>query len=369
MLHIIVLFIVVFFVNVYCIYGHLELENKVSNRLLLLIFLIVLFQIFIGIFIRFIFPNYINLFLAFPFSLIFGPAAMAFLNFKNSNRLPANYYLHFVPFFLAVCCLIFFNWNPRLSYLYYDSIFIICSILSAFIYLSYLLWFVKRLNNKRQFRCFGLLFISKKHVAFALITLIIIFSFLIFKIEGGDLNVYEFLKLISLLLFFCTLSQFPALKAIYKTNTTKESLDHVKKSELELESISAVQKTAIALPVEVEYLYRQKIEFFIRSKGFLDIDLNREQFCEQLDIKKNYLGPFLKKCYKRNFNGFINQLRLHYANQLLLQEELQYTIEDLSFVCGFNSRASFYRNFISEYGCPPHKYRTKIQGELKKTLV
>lgn len=369
MLHIVLLFIVVFFVNVYGIYGHLQLENKVSNRLLLLIFLIALFQIFIGILVRFIFPNYINLFIAFPFSLIFGPAVMALLSLKNYNRLPANYYLHFVPFFIAFCCLILLNFNPRLSFLYYDSFFIICSILSAMIYLSYLLWFVIQLDSKRQLRCFGVLVISKKQIAFAFITLIFIFSFLIFKIEVGDLNEYEFLKLISLLLFLCTLSQFPILNAGYKTSTSKESLDNGKKGEVELNSASAVQKTAFALPREVEYLYRQKIDFFIRTKGFLDIDLNREQFCEQLDIKKNYLGPFLKKCYKRNFNGFINQLRLHYASQLLLQQELQYTIEDLSFVCGFNSRASFYRNFIIEYGCPPYKYRAKIQEELKKTLV
>ena len=121
----------------------------------------------------------------------------------------------------------------------------------------------------------------------------------------------------------------------------------------------------VVLPVEVEFLYRQKVELFILAKGYLDIDLNREQFCKQLDIKKNDLGPFLKKSYKTNFNGFINQLRLVYASRLLSQEEFVYTIDDLSFICGFNSRASFYRNFITEFGCSPHQYRTTVQLAIK----
>ncbi|WP_400261973.1 helix-turn-helix domain-containing protein [Sphingobacterium sp. SG20118] len=73
----------------------------------------------------------------------------------------------------------------------------------------------------------------------------------------------------------------------------------------------------------------------------------------------------LKNLTKQTLMGFINQLRLVYASRLLSQEEFVYTIDDLSFICGFNSRASFYRNFITEFGCSPHQYRTTVQHAIK----
>ncbi|UZJ65652.1 hypothetical protein OKW96_05565 [Sphingobacterium sp. KU25419] len=231
MLNIVLLLMVVFFVNTFGIYYYFQLKNKQSNRLLLVVFLIILFQIFVGLLIRFSVPTYIHLFIAFPFNLIFGPIVLALFKLKNSKQLPTKYYLHFIPFFLAICCVIFLTGNVNFSYLY-DDFLSIGNILSAVIYLSYLLWIGMRLDTKRERRWLGI------------------------------------------------------LKRTCKIVLSTESHDYVQENQITLEVSRVVQKTVLALPIEVEYMYLKKVETFITCKGYLDIDLNRVQFCEQLNIKK-----------------------------------------------------------------------------------
>lgn len=364
-MEIILLFIVVFFINVYGIYYNLQFKNNTLNRFVLFILLVVFLHIVIGLLIRISFPAVINLFLAFPFSLIFGPVVLLIYNQYREGKWPQNYYLHFVPFVLLVCCFMVLTYNAPWRYLYYDQFFITSNILSVIIYLSYLLWIALRLDCHQELTWLQFLNVSKKVVIFSFITLVFLFSMVIFNIEVGSFSEYQFFNLFFLFFFLSRVLHFSILKETPAITASTESLDDVKEDQVPIKQSNTVERAPIELPKEIEDLYRQKIDVFILTKGYLDIDLNREQFCEQLGIKKNYLGPFLKKHYKKNFNGFVNQLRLHYAGKLLRQEELLYTIDDLSFVCGFNSRASFYRNFISEFGCPPHEYRAKMQQSLK----
>lgn len=357
-MHVVLLFIVVFFVNVYGIYFNLQFKYNKSNRLVLLILLVVFLQFLTGLLIRFSYPAVINLFLAFPFSLIFGPLVFLLYHHYDNGKIPQRYYLHFIPFCLAFSVFVFLAYNAPFRYEHYDKFFRLTNIFSAIIYLSYIIWIVFRLQTMEPSLA-RLLKIWKRLMIPIFLVVIFVFSVALLQLEGGDLNTYQFIKLIFLLLLLFPVMQFSYLKTPALHNLQGATKVAARKNQTTI--LSSKNREPVVLPVEVEFLYRQKVELFIMGKGYLDIDLNREQFCTQLDIKKNDLGPFLKKSYKTNFNGFINQLRLVYASRLLSQEEFVYTIDDLSFICGFNSRASFYRNFITEFGCSPHQYRTSLQ--------
>lgn len=353
------LFLFVFFVNIYGIYFNLQLRHNKSNRLLLLIFLITFLQFLTGIFIRLCSPMDINLFLIFPFSLIFGPIVLILFTYYQRGVIKPVYYLHFLPFVASVSIFILLVYNAPFRYQYYDQFFIITSILSIVIYFFYLSWIGLRLDPTLEHVLFGPFKIWKKFMIPVFVVFIFIVAITLLNSEQGDLLTYQFVKILHLILFICPLLQFsfhskydlPACSIISRTVDEQDFMQTEK----------AEQVVKPILTVEVEFLYRQKIELFIASKGYLDMDLNRDQFCKQLDIKRNNLGPFLKKYCNRNFNGFINQQRLNYATRLLSREDFVYTIDDLSFICGFRSRASFYRNFISEFGCSPHEYRTTVQ--------
>ncbi|MCC2597858.1 helix-turn-helix domain-containing protein [Sphingobacterium sp. FBM7-1] len=129
-----------------------------------------------------------------------------------------------------------------------------------------------------------------------------------------------------------------------------------------IEEVLTEVKPPFVIPKDLALGYRLEVENFIASRAYLDADLNKNNFCERINIPQGHVSPFLKQAYDKSFNGFINELRLAYATKELNRKEFVYTIDDLSFICGFRSRASFYRNFTAAFGCSPHQYRvTKLE--------
>ncbi len=59
---------------------------------------------------------------------------------------------------------------------------------------------------------------------------------------------------------------------------------------------------------------------------------------------------------KHTFATFVNSYRITYAIDLLSTTDLP--IEDIAYRCGFNSRSTFYKQFIRITGNHPGNYRT-----------
>lgn len=114
------------------------------------------------------------------------------------------------------------------------------------------------------------------------------------------------------------------------------------------------------MPSEDQLIYTKNIEHFIQSLGYLQHDISKEQFSNDLAIPESFVLPMLKKEYGLGFNAFINHLRLTYAVELLQNNNETINIEELAGKCGFKSRATFYRNFKNTYNCTPHQYRNKM---------
>lgn len=177
--------------------------------------------------------------------------------------------------------------------------------------------------------------------------------------KPGDVDLHRGFVVLSYLLFLLGISVMPNVKE--ERGRDRPSTYSIKQETVDT-FIPKASKKKSHMPVypimaEQEAVYRTKVEQFIQSLAYLVCELNKKKFSAQLDIPLPHVAPFLKHEFGRGFNGFINQLRLNYAAKQLKGEELIYTIEDLSVICGFSSRASFYRNFQSEFGCSPHQFR------------
>lgn len=70
-------------------------------------------------------------------------------------------------------------------------------------------------------------------------------------------------------------------------------------------------------------------------------------------------NPYLCKCFNKYLNmtpsRFINNLRLSYAQTLLVDSDL--TIIDISLECGYENLSHFYHLFNNEFNTSPNKYR------------
>lgn len=91
----------------------------------------------------------------------------------------------------------------------------------------------------------------------------------------------------------------------------------------------------------------------IDTRLFLNPTLNLDQVVDLVQIPKNDLIRFFKASQAVTFKQYINRLKVEYAVLLIREREESYTVEELSLLCGFNTRLSFYRAFVEVYGFAP----------------
>ncbi|MBB1140932.1 helix-turn-helix transcriptional regulator [Myroides sp. WP-1] len=94
-------------------------------------------------------------------------------------------------------------------------------------------------------------------------------------------------------------------------------------------------------------------EQLIETRLFLNPSLNLEQLSGTLNLQKSELIRFFKESQSATFKQYLNRLRVEYAILLIQDNEENFTVEELSLLCGFNTRLSFYRAFVEIFGFAP----------------
>ncbi len=79
---------------------------------------------------------------------------------------------------------------------------------------------------------------------------------------------------------------------------------------------------------------------------------------EKLDLY--YLSHFFKECFGLSFQNYLMKIRCEHARQFLLLTE--YSLLDISMLCGFSDPKYFNKGFKEQYGCSPKEYRKSFQN-------
>lgn len=88
---------------------------------------------------------------------------------------------------------------------------------------------------------------------------------------------------------------------------------------------------------------------------FTDQNYSIENLAEALNVKGQDVSAAIKSKGFTGFREYINNLRLEYFKQLSAENHDK-NVKELMYACGFNSRATFYRNFSEKYGISPSKF-------------
>lgn len=114
--------------------------------------------------------------------------------------------------------------------------------------------------------------------------------------------------------------------------------------------------TKITLTEENEY-YKKIIPLFEKEKIYRDPNLSLDCLAERLNISSGYLSRLINDITNKSFNQFINEYRVHEVQKNLLSKEYaHYNILSIGLESGFNSKASFNRNFKEVTGLAPQEY-------------
>lgn len=304
-----------------------------------------------------------------PFGLLYGP--IGYFAFKTSFKVVGEFTLrriliHAIPFLCGIPFYIFLLLSDTFRFHYIDIYYIVLYTAMALEWIGYSLWIICFDMRKKDTLSENSIFILA--VVMVLFTLGIFVLLLVGNVlitnqkvsVGSNFFVFLFMLLIVMLVYVLLMQKLSATKFTKKKAEEQNTLSTNQTSiSLEDKALdSSYQKSKIQGDMLRDYLLR--IDEYMETKPYLNPKFNLVQLARDLKIYKHHLSQIFNKEYGQSFSVFVNSKRIEYACSLLNQKESDYSMEELAERCGFNSKASFYRNFNEFMGCSPVSYRNYI---------
>ena len=117
-----------------------------------------------------------------------------------------------------------------------------------------------------------------------------------------------------------------------------------------------MERKNTAKATEEEMLFEQIHNAIIGEKLFLNPRFSRNEYIALGAANRNKAAQLLREFAGTNLYGYINDMRLEYARELML-ERPDAPVKAISADAGFSNIRTFYRLFLSKYGTTPTNYR------------
>lgn len=102
----------------------------------------------------------------------------------------------------------------------------------------------------------------------------------------------------------------------------------------------------------------QRTDLYLKeTKYYLNNDCSLPNLSKQLNIPANYISQAIHELTGKNFNEFINELRIEVSKTRLTNEDFKHlNLEGIGTSVGFNSKTTFYTSFKKCTGMTPAQY-------------
>ena len=151
-----------------------------------------------------------------------------------------------------------------------------------------------------------------------------------------------------------------------KEEVTNKIIPPTTKTEVIIEE-KPMNNLSISSKTENDLL--RKLELFEKNKGFIKKDVNLASLSKQFETNTKYLSEIIKTHRQKQFNSYLNELRVNYiANRL--QNEPKYINTKVSYLasdCGFASHSTFTTTFTQIMNESPSAFVKRIKEEQKKS--
>jgi AraC-like DNA-binding protein len=107
-------------------------------------------------------------------------------------------------------------------------------------------------------------------------------------------------------------------------------------------------------------------DLLLKDKIYRDEQLSRDSLTERLGINRYDLEEAFMFCFNMQYAEYISLLRLN--DSIILLEESDLSMEEISEKVGYGTLRTFQRQFQAKYSMPPKEYR-KLAIEKKPTLT
>lgn len=179
------------------------------------------------------------------------------------------------------------------------------------------------------------------------------FSLNIFK-DYMDKGLYPFYPLwigISILVYWI------AYSSIFQTNiyNDRKAIRNTKINEKIAEKENKIKPS--------DNKFNEVHKLITGNKLFLNPKLSLHTLSKEIGISGGYLSQIINSNSGKNYNDYINELRVEYVKRMLTNEEYSnYTITAIGLESGFNTKTSFYSIFKKFTGKTPNQYKKLVQN-------
>lgn len=113
---------------------------------------------------------------------------------------------------------------------------------------------------------------------------------------------------------------------------------------------------------ENKKIFQELNDIVIQKQLYLSSELSREDLAQIVHLNNARFARMIRECTGTNFNGYINELRINYAIELMKKHH-NYTIRAIADEAGFNSTPILYNLFKKKTGMTPYEFK-KAQDSL-----
>ena len=145
--------------------------------------------------------------------------------------------------------------------------------------------------------------------------------------------------------------------------TAVDAENPIEMRESESEAVSndcAKPRSLVDDEERAQELYERACMLMEKERLFADPQLNRERFAELLGTNRTYLSKILKEKSGMTYLQFVNSHRINEAIRLLSDPNTQLPLKQIWNDLGFNSPATFYKQFQQAVGITPSVYRKQV---------
>lgn len=298
-----------------------------------------------------------------PLNLLVGPLFYLYIKAKvDESKINKTYY-HFIPSIIYFFYSIFFHiqslelkynayleqYHPELDFVKANSSFsdpLLLKhyvnellILSIFLYLVASIIFVYKTQKKNVTSKKTIKIIWVDITIMLVILLTIIFVKITFPHDFGD-----YLSIVVITIFIYSMS----FKVIRESLFFKKEKDEKKYS-----------KSALDEENKIKIL--EKINDQINQKYYLNNSPSLPEFAKKVNSSPNYVSQVINEKLNLTFLELINKYRIEEAKNMLLDQNLNETIEGIAYSVGFNSKSTFNSAFKKLTGKTPSEFRNSNQ--------
>jgi len=121
----------------------------------------------------------------------------------------------------------------------------------------------------------------------------------------------------------------------------------------------------IKIPQDIIDKVLDGLKQFEEDKSFVNPDINRILLAKEFETNPKYLSKIIHYHKQKNFNTYINDLRIDYiVNKLKEDKKIRnYTIKAIAQISGFNTSDAFSKYFYKKTGIHPSYFIKKIATE------